>query len=206
MEGWSTLVLGMGMGLRHALDADHVLVMCSLTQNERHMGRAVGVAFAWGVGHSLTFLGIGFAVLLLGLKLPPSFEVSIEVCVGATLVVLGAVHLWRNLRVDSRTLGTSLAATGARSLVVGVLHGAAGSAGMALILAATSAGQLWLASTYLVLVAVGTLVGMLAVTALLVHSLGWTRQRRGSLYRVVGTLAALSSVGLGVWMIAGSVL
>ncbi len=56
MTGLSVLLLGVGLGLRHATDADHVVVVSALVQREPGIWRAARVAALWGLGHSAAFL------------------------------------------------------------------------------------------------------------------------------------------------------
>jgi nickel/cobalt transporter (NicO) family protein len=197
MTVWSTLLFGLGLGLRHATDADHLVVVSALVQRERSVQRAAQIAALWGIGHTATFLGLGLLIVLAELRLPPLFETGAEATVGAMLLGLG---LWRILRVRDVTppLSASSSAHGhARPLLIGVVHGLAGSAGIAL-LAATTISSRALAAMYLGVVALGTLVGMVVMTAIIARPIGWATRGNGAAQQAVTLLAALLSVALGI--------
>ena len=191
----ASLLLGFGLGLRHATDADHVVVLAGLVQRERGLASAARVAVAWGLGHGLTFFGVGFAIVLLGLRIPVAFEPAMELVVAAMLVAMGAWHI-------ARARGASLPAGPrppvARPLVVGLVHGLAGSAPIALMALATMPSRA-AAAGFLALFAVGTVLGMAAFTALLAKPLGWVASRPG-LERAARVGAGALSVLLGVAM------
>ena len=83
MTGLSILLVGMGLGLRHATDADHVIVVSALVQRERGLWRAARLALLWGVGHTAAFLGMGLVIVLAELRIPSSFETAAELLVAA---------------------------------------------------------------------------------------------------------------------------
>lgn len=198
MTGLSVLILGIGLGLRHATDADHVVVVSTLIQREPGAWRAARIAALWGAGHTVAFLALGLGIVLAGLRLPPAFESAAELLVGLMLISFGGWHLSRALgsmdgeraRADSPT----------RPVVIGLVHGLAGSAGIALIAVTTIDSRL-LAVAYLGLVALGTVLGMIALTVAMSWPLGWTMRRGGRSQHAITLLAAMLSLGLGVSML-----
>lgn len=188
MTGFSVLLLGVGLGLRHALDADHVVVVSTLLAQEPGRWRAARIAALWGLGHSLTFLGVGLLIVLLGVRVPHGLERAAELAVAAMLISVGAAHLLGALRSARapRRVAT------ARPVAFGLVHGLAGSAGVAL-LAATTLSSRWLAASYVCLVALGTVVGMIGLTLALARPIGWTARTEVA-RRVVG--AAMGGLGV----------
>ena len=93
MDTWSALVVGFGLGLRHASDADHVAVVSSLIQRSPSLLTAARIATLWGLGHTLTFLCLGLSLICLDLRVPPRFEQLTEILVALMLLVFGAWHL-----------------------------------------------------------------------------------------------------------------
>lgn len=193
----SALVLGLGLGLRHATDADHVAVVSAMLQREPGVLRAMRVAVLWGLGHTLSFLALGLLVVLAGLRVPESFERAVEALVAAMLVGLGAWHLGRS----SGARAPKRAVSATRPVAVGLVHGLAGSAGVALLAGATIHSPLW-ATLYLALFGVGTVLGMALLTAALSWPIGWTaRQQRpwvAWIFRVPGVLSVALGLSLGV--------
>jgi hypothetical protein len=187
------LLLGFGLGLRHATDADHLAAIGTLLHREPTPLRAARLAAIWGLGHSLTFLGL--VVVVLGVGVPPSFERATDGAVAAMLVGLGAFTLLRARR------GRAGGGATWRPLLVGVTHGLAGSAGIAIVALTTvptTAGALG----YLALFGAGTVVGMTTLTALVALPMGWTVRRGGEVPRLVVSLAGGCSIALGLGLAA----
>ena len=196
MNGWSVLLLGIGLGLRHATDADHVVVVSALLQREPGVWRAVRVAALWGAGHTAAFLGLGLLVVLAEVRLPAAFERVAEVLVASMLVGFGLWHLARNRARHSGDATVVASGAYARPVVIGVVHGLAGSAGIAL-LAATTITSRALAATYLGLFGLGTIMGMVALTLVISRPIGWTMRQGDRPRKVVTIFAALLSMSLG---------
>ena len=193
MSNWSILLLGIGLGLRHATDADHVVVVSALVQREPGLWKAARIAALWGAGHTVTFLALGLLIVLAELRIPEAFEFGAELLVALMLIGFGAWHLVRGVREES---APSVGRTTARPLMIGLVHGLAGSAGIAL-LAATTIASRSLAVAYLALVALGTVLGMVALTVAMSRPVSWTMRRPGRLKHAVTAAAALLSMGLG---------
>jgi nickel/cobalt exporter len=187
--GWA-IVLGFLLGLRHATDADHVVAVGTLLHREPSPVRAARLAALWGLGHTITFAVLGLAVVVAGVRLPERFERVAELLVAAMLVVLG---LW-TLR---RTKRPAPDVPRWRPLVIGVVHGLAGSAGIALLALAAIPTRLG-ALAYLGLFCAGTVAGMIALTTAMSLPLGWSIRRSGSVPRSIVACAGALSVGFGV--------
>jgi len=197
----SILLIGFGLGLRHAIDPDHVVVVSALARDEASAWRSVRVAALWGAGHTASLLGVGLLIVLAGVRLPALFERVAELLVAALLIGLG---LWTLARSRSnapasparhRTSGSA-----ARSFAVGVVHGLAGSAAIVL-LATTSLASPWISAAYLGLFGLGTIMGMVALTLAMAWPLHWTTRRGGRIERSVDVIAGALSLALGVAML-----
>lgn len=197
MTGWSVLLLGVGLGLSHATDADHVVAVSALVQREPGMWRAARIAALWGAGHTASFLGLGLLVILAGVQVPAAYEAFAEALVAVMLVGLGIWHLWHGRQTHAPEATASAATAYARPALIGVVHGLAGSAGIALFAATTIASRP-LAAAYLALFGMGTMLGMVALTVVMARPLRWTMRREGPLKQGVILLAALSSIALGL--------
>jgi len=152
---------------------------------------------AWGLGHSVTFLGCGLCVVALDFAPPPGFESSVAFGVAGTLVLIGLAAILRALRDRA---GTRHVEDGQflrrRSFAVGSVHGLAGSHGIALLALATIQGG-EAALAYLVLFCIGTLLGMLGIALLLSRSLIWLESGGRHVTTSVGVLAGISSIWVG---------
>jgi high-affinity nickel-transport protein len=197
----SAIALGFALGLRHAVDPDHVAAIAALVAREARGGARGGGARAaarlgavWGLGHSLVILAAGGAFVALRIAVVPGWALAAEAAVAAILMALGVSNL-RGLRAaaghdhphapPARSGGAR--ATTLRALGVGMAHGLAGSAAVALLALAAmpSPGA---ALAYLLVFGLGTVGGMVAM------SLG------------LGLPASLASgrPGLARWVLGGS--
>jgi hypothetical protein len=159
--------------------------------------RAARIAALWGAGHTVAFLALGLLIVLAEVRIPEAFERGAELLVALMLVGFGIWHLVRSRGTNGGAVQSSVARASARPLAIGLVHGLAGSAGIAL-LAATTIGSRPLAVAYLGLVALGTVIGMVALTTLMSRPISWTVSREGHLRGVVTVLAALLSIGMGL--------
>ena len=89
----SFLFLGFFLGMRHATDADHVVAIATIVSRERSMAGSALIGAAWGVGHTVTVMAVGAAIIVFGVVIPPRLGLSMEFAVGIMLVVLGVLTL-----------------------------------------------------------------------------------------------------------------
>lgn len=194
----SALSFGLVLGLRHASDADHVCAIASLLRSGHGFRAAVRTALLWSLGHSLTFFAVG-AVLVGGhLSVPGAWEPVMELLVAALLVTLGAVQ-WRHAACPLPEGPTAPKPHSWRVVLVGIIHGLAGSAGIALVALATVHEQLS-ALLFLLMFGLGVSGGMVLLTILLSLPLGFiVRNSERWRARILKTTSALG-IGLGAWM------
>src|SRR6476469_5146346 len=89
----SFLFLGFFLGMRHATDADHVVAIATIVSRERSVVGSALIGAAWGVGHTVTVMAIGAAIIVFGVVIPPRLGLSMEFAVGIMLVLLGILTL-----------------------------------------------------------------------------------------------------------------
>ena len=103
----SILALGFFLGMRHATDSDHVIAITTIVSRERDVRHAAIIGMFWGVGHSITLLVVGGAIVVFGLVIPQRLGLSLEFCVALMLIILGAFNLRVALRsVHARSTST----------------------------------------------------------------------------------------------------
>jgi hypothetical protein len=174
-----TLLLGLGLGLQHATEPDHVVVVSSLLGKGTGARRASRVAAWWGVGHAISVLGVGAVIVALRPEISPTLERFAGLAVAALLVGVGLVNLARAARAGA---GAAVNVVPEQdkglhpSMFAGIVHGLAGSAGLAL-LALSTIGSRALASAYLAAFALGAVFGRVALTWLLARPLAWSLAR-----------------------------
>jgi high-affinity nickel-transport protein len=96
----SILALGFFLGMRHATDSDHVVAVTTIVGRQREIGSAALTGIFWGIGHSITLLVVGGAIIIFGIVIPERLGMSLEFCVALMLILLG----WLNLRAFKRSV------------------------------------------------------------------------------------------------------
>src|ERR1700693_874873 len=88
-------VIGVGflLGIRHATDPDHVIAVTTIVSRQRSIRHAGLVGILWGLGHTITILLVGAAIILYNVVIPPRMGLSMELAVGLMLVFLGVLNL-----------------------------------------------------------------------------------------------------------------
>lgn len=225
----SLLGLGLLLGVRHALEADHVAAVATLATRARSSGEAIRMATFWGCGHALALVALGGAVAALGANLPEPAARALEAAAGLVLAGLGVdvlrrlnrrrVHFHphrhddgvRHLHAHAHD-GEPAAAhdpshhdhahargTLARALLVGGVHGLAGS-GALVVLALQSAGSPAQALAYVLVFGAGSVLGMVLLSTavalpLRIHASHLSRTARG-----LEAALGVASVALGLWI------
>ncbi len=208
------LVLGFFLGMRHATDTDHVVAVTTIVTRERSPRAAVGIGALWGLGHTATILLVGGAIVMFGLVIPPRLGLSMEMSVAVMLVVLGAANLTGALRhidqvahgaspghrsdVPTRSLAPSRSRL-LRPLAVGVVHGLAGSAAVALLVLTTMRDAAS-ALVYLAVFGAGTVLGMMLLTTAMALPIAALGARFGSLERTMARATGLISIAVGLFL------
>lgn len=221
MEWLGVLGLAFGLGLVHALDADHVAAVSGLASARPARGRAWRYGARWAVGHGVTLLALGTAAWLLGVAIPETLSVWAERLIGVFLVLIGVWLLWdisrRRLHVHFHTHDglPSHAHWHAHSdageshrhahgaLWVGVLHGAAGSAPLLALVPLAQASAPWMALAYLTVFGAGILAAMLIAGGVLEHVFDRLARRGETALAAWRYLVAFGSLGIGAWWLAG---
>ncbi len=183
------ILLGALLGLRHATDADHVVAVTTIVARERSLLRAARVGAIWGVGHTLTLLLLGGAIIAFRLVIPPRVGLGLEFGVAIMLIGLG----FSNIRQRDEDRPPKLS----RPLLVGVVHGLAGSAAVALLVLATIR-EPFAAAFYLLMFGLGTVIGMMIVTVLLAAPALWATGRLANMQTGVRVAAGALSIVFGM--------
>ena len=221
------LVLGLLVGMRHALEADHVAAVAALTARSRNLGGALRLGAAWGLGHTLTLFAAGTVVLSLDGVMPERIAHLFEFAVGIMLVLLGAdllrrliaarVHFHVHRHGDGTTHLHAHSHAGeadhaasrhdhvharglpVRALAVGLMHGLAGSAAL-ILLTAGQIDSLLLALAYLALFGIGSMIGMAALSVVIAIPLQRLARSLSWAHNALGAAVGLGTIGLGAWI------
>ncbi len=203
MTLFSVLALGFLLGMRHATDSDHVIAVTTIVSQQRNVLSAALTGIFWGIGHSLTLFTVGGAIILFGVVIPERVGMSLEFCVAIMLVLLGLLNL-DSLRRHPTDAHRQSHVGGfhirLRSTVIGVVHGLAGSAAVALLVLPLIRNPYW-ATFYLLVFGAGTIAGMMLITAIIAAPITYTANRFRLFNRYTGTVAGAFSVGFGLFLV-----
>lgn len=182
------LTLGLMLGVRHATDADHVAAIGTVIADHAGARRAALLGASWGLGHSVSILLAGGALIVWRLPIPPRLSLALEFLVALMLVALGVRSLISKHRAT---------VSAARPLAIGVMHGLAGSAALALLVIGTTSGALE-GTAYLLSFCAGTIAGMAIITALLSLPASFGTRYPVRLERTIRVAAGVASVAVGL--------
>ncbi|MCB1800601.1 MAG: urease accessory protein [Gammaproteobacteria bacterium] len=228
----SILLLGLLLGLQHALDADHLAAVASLSTHNRNLRDAARQGAAWGLGHSLTLLLLGGTLLMLNASLPDWTVDLLQAGVGLMLLALGLNLLYRlwsaRIHFHSHRHGPQTHfhahshAPGIehrhdphhhahprrlplRALLVGSMHGMAGTAAL-LVLTLGSVSSVGQGLLYLAVFGVGSIIGMSVLAVVISAPLRWSANRLTWAHNALNLVFGLATVGIGSLLLQHSVL
>jgi ABC-type nickel/cobalt efflux system permease component RcnA len=222
---WTTLALGFVLGLRHALDADHLAAVSTFVTEERNLLRSSLIGVSWGMGHTAALLVFGLGVAAFRLALTPRFSQFLELLVGCMLVLLGGNVLYKlakgralhahahahdgaahtHLHMHASEAGHDhqhqhrTLRLGGRPFVVGVVHGLAGTAAL-MMLVVGAIPSLLLAAGYILIFGVGSIGGMTVMSLLMTVPLALAARRLALVEQLIRLAAGLFSLGFGLFL------
>lgn len=240
----SIIALGFFLGMRHATDPDHVIAVTTIVSRQQSIRHAALIGILWGVGHTITILAVGSAIILFGIVIPPRLGLSMELSVGLMLILLGILNLSGIMRWITETFTPQQAENHAhmignsafshshtrtsekhdhlaadpqeswmdrtfgrlgiyqvvRPLAVGLVHGLAGSAAVALLVLTTIRVPS-LAVLYLLVFGIGTIAGMMLITTAIAVPFKYSKKRFARLNHSLGVVSGIISVAFGVFIV-----
>ncbi len=217
-------LIGVGflLGLRHALDTDHLVAVSTVLANRPSFLASGAIGLYWGVGHTFMLLLVGSVVLFWGIHIPEELEFIAESGVGVLLIVLGGmlalklyrerwhvhshhhdgephVHFHRHQQQENHRHRHWIAES-IRPFCIGMAHGLAGSAALMLMILATTTDV----ATGLLMILVfglGSIVGMMVIGITISLPVIWSRSISRRLFVGLQIFSSIASVLVGVWML-----
>ena len=247
LSGLTILALGFVLGMRHATDPDHVIAVSTIVARERSLSKAALIGSLWGLGHTLTIVVVGAAIILFQFAIPPRLGLSMEFAVGLMLIILGVLNLsgaaawisekfspahppvsgehahlhgqgsrlhfhWHSHKSAPEHRADSLNPPAwldrpsqlgwfhsLRPLLIGIVHGLAGSAAVALIVLSTIRDTRW-AIFYLAVFGLGTIAGMILITMAISLPFSYAGRHMNWLTRGLVVGSGLLSLGFGLFI------
>lgn len=227
MELLTVLAVGLVFGLKHATEVDHVVAVSTIVSQQRNVWRSTLVGAMWGAGHTASLLITGVIVLSSRIAIPERVSNWLEFGVALMIIGLGAIALWRSLlnrndihvhehshdgvshvHVHFHESGTrhekarphnhALSAVGLKPVLIGAVHGLAGSGALTLLVL-TQIQSAWIGFFYLAIFGVGSVLGMILMSGLIGLPFALTAKNVGRVHRHLQTTAAGLSIVFGLW-------
>ena len=217
---FSILTIGFLLGLQHAIEADHLAAVSTIVSEKKNLWTASLVGGLWGVGHTVSLLAVGALVIFLKFQISDTTEARLEAIVGVMLILLGAnairklftekvhVHVHehgerRHAHIhvhDSNVEAASHHRFSPRSILIGIVHGLAGSAALMLLILPQIPSPT-LALLYILIFGIGSIGGMMAMSFVIGLPVHFTANRFEILNRGIRLVAGLFSLGLGAFIV-----
>jgi hypothetical protein len=216
-EFLTLLGLGLVLGLRHALDTDHLAAVSTVLAQRPSLRASGMIGFSWGLGHTVVLFLVGAAVLVLRVRIPEPFALAAEFGVGAMLVLLGGmlgmrlirerwhlhrhdhdgeqhVHLHSHGLIEDHRHGHWWHDS-VRPFCIGMAHGLA-----LLLIVLSAARSVSEGLTYIVVFGLGSIIGMMLVGIAVSLPVLWSLSLGRPVFLAVQGLASLGSVAVGLMM------
>jgi len=218
------LGLGLILGLRHALDPDHIAAVSTIVSESRSVRRSSLIGTFWGLGHTMSLLIAGVLVIALKVQISDRVALWMEFAVALMLILLGLKAMLKPLRgwrihVHQHTHGGGshshlhlhrpseehahqhrhLLRSGARPFLVGMVHGMAGSAALMILVLATIPSAL-AGLIYIAVFGLGSVGGMLIMSSLISLPFIFTRKRFNVLSEGLQLAVGLFSLSFGLFL------
>jgi ABC-type nickel/cobalt efflux system permease component RcnA len=225
---FALLGLGLVFGLKHATEVDHVVAVSTIVSEQRNVWRSALVGALWGAGHTASLVIVGVLVLVFRVTVPLHVAGWLEFGVALMIITLGAVAMSRVLRhradvhlhrhshhgeshvhIHFHEQATEHAPAvtahshivsriGIKPLLVGAMHGLAGSAALTLLVL-TQIPSVLLGLLYLGLFGLGSTLGMFIMSGLIGLPFALSARRLSSFNYGLQTIAGGLSIAFGLW-------
>jgi len=169
---FTLLTYALGLGMLHALDADHLVTISGLSAQKNQWQRAFKYSVHWVIGHSFSLIIIGISVFLLGVSFNQNFSFYAELLVALLLSVIG-LRLLINAKQNYHHLKVNIQEdqhSSQKALAIGSIHGVAGTSSILAIIPVAKMDDPYIALSYITIFSAGVLVSMLIFAVLFRHT------------------------------------
>jgi ABC-type nickel/cobalt efflux system permease component RcnA len=217
----NTLLLGFLIGLKHALEVDHVAAVASLVSKTTSVREGLTLGVSWGLGHTITLFIFSSIVLILDTVVSAQLALTLEFFVGCMLMFMGGaiikeivkkrIHLHMHNHSDGTThlhfhshvqdnvehQHKHTEQFSIRALLVGMMHGMAGSAAL-IVLTLDSVTSIETRLVYIFLFGVGSVIGMALLSLLMIIPLRHSEYAANRTYQSLQVFIGLVTLFLGI--------
>ena len=218
----SLLLLGFLVGMRHAMEADHVAAVASLVTQSKSVRQAVVHGASWGLGHTITLFLFGTVALLVDSIIPENYAARLEFAVGIMLIILGVdvlrrlikqkIHFHVHQHADGKQHfhahshqhdeqddhhHTHNHRFSGKAMLVGLVHGMAGSAALVL-LTLNTAQSLYSGMLYMLVFGLGSILGMAVLSITMAVPLRYSARNMGWLFNGLQAVVGIATIYVGI--------
>ncbi|WP_455200704.1 HoxN/HupN/NixA family nickel/cobalt transporter [Kaarinaea lacus] len=221
------ITLAFGLGIVHALDADHIMAVSGLASTRVSFRNSLQFCIRWATGHGLALLIIGICVYFLGMAIPHSLSHYAESAVGFMLIAIGSWIIWE-LKIKNAHLhfhrhdglpdhahwhahdhnhkqhSKDPHIHKHNAVIVGVLHGTAGSAPLLVLIPLASLGSPAYGIAYLFVFSLGVLLTMILFGGFIGSIYQWLTKLGTGFVKTLRTIIAASSILFGSYLVSGA--
>lgn len=219
-------ILGLGffLGLKHATEADHLAAVSTIVAERKSLWSSTLIGGFWGLGHTISLFLAGIFVLLLNFQISEQTERILEFCVGVMLLFLGLnvlrkilkggklhfhthehgdhehahPHIHEKAKSDEQHTHHGFKFS-PRSIIIGMIHGLAGSAALMLLIIPTIESRT-LGLIYIIVFGIGSIGGMMLMSFLVGLPFHLTASRFNRFNNILQSVAGFVSIALGLFI------
>lgn len=200
----SILTIGFLLGIKHALEPDHIIGVSTIASQSKKLWKSSLVGVYWGIGHTGTLFAVGMIILFLKINISDAWAMSLEFLVGVMLVYFGlaAVYSHKNRKAswnakENVSNEQQEEFSYRKPLVMGFIHGLAGSAAM-ILLTFSTVNSAWEGVLYIFVFGSGTIISMLLFNTIIGIPFVLSKSKV-TLNKSLVQVAGLISIGFGIY-------
>jgi sulfite exporter TauE/SafE len=219
------LALGFFLGLKHAIEADHLAAVSTIVSERKSLWGSALVGGIWGLGHTISLVAAGVFVLVLNFRISEQTERILEFGVGIMLLLLGLnvfrkiarggkihvhthehgarehahIHVHEHSAVDAPDTHHGFKFS-PKALLIGMVHGLAGSAALMLLVIPTIESRP-LGLLYIAIFGLGSIGGMMLMSLVVGLPFHLTAARFNRYNNILQGVAGLVSIFVGLMIV-----